>query len=213
LNAGSIIDGNTDAVDITAASLRIETATGSVGLTDDRLETTIDTLIATVAAGDVFINETDTLSIDTVADISVNRMGSDGFIDEANSPTDTSLSGITASGNVDIKAELGDIQINHIIAQENVVIHAVAGSILDHANDDVADITAGDSKTITLTASADIKGTGADIYLELYDGALLTAQSTTKGNIHIQGKGDITLQDIQTTDGSIHVLAQNDISS
>jgi hypothetical protein len=211
LNAGSIIDNNATDMNVTSANLRIETSAGSVGEIDDRFEITVDRLIANIQGGDLYIYDPEKIEINTVEDIVVNRVGLDGFIDQSNSPIDATLSGITSTGDVDIDVPTDGIIINHITSQGNVVLNASSGSILDHADDQLADITA--SNTISLTVSDHIQGKDTDNLLELGDNATLNAYSTLKGNINIHGLGNLTLEDVNTADGSIYVIAEKDIVS
>jgi hypothetical protein len=172
------------------------------------LDISVDRFSATVS--DLFIHEADGIQIDDVGEISVHRVAIDGSLEE-NTLVDSISAGIVSTGDVHILVDSGDTIINQITSQGNITITNLAGSIVDHADDQLVDLTAGDEKIITLTIANNIEGKATDTFLEIADHSTIIAKSTSQGNIHIQGMGSLNLQKLETADGSIQVKTQNNI--
>ncbi|ETR65610.1 MAG: hypothetical protein OMM_13984, partial [Candidatus Magnetoglobus multicellularis str. Araruama] len=113
------------------------------------LEISVDTISADVGTGGLYINESDGIIIDTVPEISVNRIKNDLTIDLENSPTDSSQSNIVSTGDVEIIAETGDITVNTITATGYVNIAANTNT----SNININTITSENYVNIISTAS------------------------------------------------------------
>ncbi|ETR66175.1 MAG: hypothetical protein OMM_13144, partial [Candidatus Magnetoglobus multicellularis str. Araruama] len=168
---------------------------------------------ANVGETGLFIKESDAITIDTVSDITVNRITEDGNIDAENSPTDQTQSNIISLGDVDITANTDNISVNYISSQGNITLTAISGSILETSDDTTDDIKA--TGLITLTATGDISApdTYDDMYLDFADQSAVVAFSTEKGNIHLRGEGTLFLNDIDTTNGKIDSIANDQIQA
>ena len=82
LIAASITDSGTTDTDVTADELRINvTGTGGVGTSSNHFETAVATLSADVKTDGLFITEADSLIIDKLNAIAVNRIGTDGTVE------------------------------------------------------------------------------------------------------------------------------------
>jgi hypothetical protein len=67
---------------------------------------------------------------------------------------------------------------------------------------------------MTLRANNHIHGTGEnDTFLEFANNSLIDAKTITQGNIHIQGEGALTLQNIEAQGGEITVIAENNMTA
>ncbi|MCA9064033.1 MAG: hypothetical protein KDA96_13270, partial [Planctomycetaceae bacterium] len=119
-------------------------------------------------------------------------------------------SGGGAGDSVTLHTTSGNVTVGSVTSADTVTITADSGSIVDSADDAVADITAGG--LITLTASANINGPGEG-YLDLAAGSSVNASSTTAGEIRLRGLGAITLTDVDTVDGLIDVQAAGTITA
>ncbi|MCO6456513.1 MAG: cadherin domain-containing protein [Pirellulaceae bacterium] len=112
---------------------------------------------------------------------------------------------IVAGTSASLTTPQGDISLGSVTAGTTVLVDTDLGSILDHADDALADIMAGG--LITLNATANIQGPGADGRLDLAAGSSVDASSETAGAIALRGLGALTLSDVDTANGSIDVLA------
>jgi filamentous hemagglutinin family protein len=123
--AGSILNDRDDATTI-AGGLATLIADESVGRAAafGELDTAVDTLVATAAAGGVFVGESDGLTLLSVTSE-----------DRAGTPN--------ASNNVSVRSAAGDITVGSISSAHNVILEAPAGSILDDGSH-VTAITGGE---------------------------------------------------------------------
>ncbi|ETR66301.1 MAG: hypothetical protein OMM_12977, partial [Candidatus Magnetoglobus multicellularis str. Araruama] len=176
LTANNITDSGTDDLDILAKELMIQSIQG-VGTIDNMLDIAVETLSANVNDAGIFIHEMDGIHIDDVGEISVNRVAIDGSLEET-ALLDTISAGIVSKGDVQLHVDNGDTIINQITSQGNITITNDAGSIIDHADDQTIDLTAGNEKLITLTVAENIQGNTTDTFLEVADASIINAYST-----------------------------------
>ncbi|ETR65951.1 MAG: hypothetical protein OMM_13470, partial [Candidatus Magnetoglobus multicellularis str. Araruama] len=208
LTAKKIIDSDTDHININANHLLIKSLDAGAGTQDNMLDISVDRFSASVY--DLFIHEADGIQIDDVGEMTVNRVTIHGCLAE-NTLVDSMSAGIVSTGDVYLHVDSGNTIINQMTSQGNMTIINDSGSIVDHADDQLVDLTAGDEKLITLTVANNIEGKTNDTFLEVADNSTLIAKSTSQGNIHIQGMGSLNLQKLETTDGLIQVKTQNNI--
>ncbi|KPA13220.1 hypothetical protein MHK_006526, partial [Candidatus Magnetomorum sp. HK-1] len=192
LKANNITDSGTDELNLIAANLNIETTNGGFGESQNKVEISIDSLSAKIKHGGLYINETDGISIDTLSE---------------NLGNGNSKSSIESEDDIILLVEQGDLVINSIRSGGNVELTAMAGSIIDNADDDIVDIQAGTGNLITITASGSIEN------IDLADEAKVKISSMTSGNVQIQGLGAITLEDVNAADGSININANGNINA
>ncbi|PCJ14855.1 MAG: hypothetical protein COB02_18580, partial [Candidatus Cloacimonadota bacterium] len=101
LIADSISDSGTTDIDVSANRFRVKTtdsgSSGFFGTSSNHIETTVATLSANVGSGGLFITESDSLILDTVSDIVVNRVKLDGSV-TASIKTDVAQSNVVTTG-------------------------------------------------------------------------------------------------------------------
>jgi len=143
--------------------------------------------------------DTDTLNL-TVASGAIG-LDQGGFTFGGRTRTPTGFENLNVQGG-------GNITIGAIQFPGTVSITTTGGSILDGADDNTVDITAGGG--IVLTASGSIAGPAGTVdsagRLELADGSQVTAHSQS-GHIRLAGPGSLTLTSLVTDNGSIAVTA------
>ncbi|EGF27469.1 hypothetical protein RBWH47_03547, partial [Rhodopirellula baltica WH47] len=132
--------------------------------------------------------------------------------------------GALSSGDIDL-VDSGDIYIDCLVSSAgNINVESTGGSINDLQDDANADLQAGPTGTISLTAITGIGGApdttatagngDADGRLELAAGSILTASTSgADANIVLHGLGDITLTSVSTTNGDIDITAAGDITA
>ncbi len=185
LTLTSVINTN-GSIDVSAAGLITATSVAANGAGSNA---TISTTTGGIAVSSVTANNNVTLSATAGNITSGTIQGTNGF--------------------VSITATNGDVTIGSITAGTTVTILTPAGSINDAQNDALVDISAGGA--IALTARDEIGGLAADGRLELAAGSVLTANSTTAGDIFLRGLGALTLTSVTTANGAIDVIAAGNI--
>lgn len=120
---------------------------------------------------------------------------------------------VTSADFAVVSADAGDVTVNGLVAATSVTVAAVGGSIGDHTDDALADITSTSSALIMLTAAGDVSGPGADGYLDLAAGSQVDASSVVAGEVFLRSLGAITLVNIVTTDGPVDVEAAGRIDA
>ncbi|ELP30331.1 Ig-like domain-containing protein, partial [Rhodopirellula baltica] len=211
---------NSDANDITLVTTAggdIEVVALDAGADGDITLTaagaiTEDGMPGTVAAGDVLTaSAAGAITLDTNVNSITATTSAAGDIDIDES-TGVELTNIaTNDGTVNVVAATGDVTIVSVTSagtDKDVTIEATAGSILDQDDNTDVDITA--TGEIILTAGANIHGTGTgtdgdDNRLEVAAGSIVTANSTTAGNVRLTAPGAITLKNIDATSGDVDV--------
>ena len=224
LIASSITDSGTTDTDVTADELRIVT-TGTdsgngAGTSSNHLEIDVNTLAADIdgtGTGGLFLTESDAVTIDSLNDIAVNRVASNGTTSET---TDASLSDIDSAAHVVLVTTNGGITVNEgdsddtgVNAAGNILLQAGGTSditlnadvtstgenISMNAGRDIlqnADIsTATEEKTIDLIATRN---------LTMGDG---TSTQSTNGNIFLQAGTDVTIEEVAAGAGSVSITA------
>ena len=196
--AGSIIDNGETDIDVIATTAQL-VAGGSIGESsatgNGPLETTVGTLAAQATAGDIYVSETDDLTIGSVAAINVNRVQSDGTV---LAQAGSALAGASAANDLMIEAGNGIVVDQPVLATAgDLLLHAQSGdlainntvtatagnaSLLASAN--VTQAAAGD---VTAGGTLDINAQGGDITMT--DGAI----SSATGNARLLATGDIYL--------------------
>ena len=216
INAGgSIIDGGNTDVDVVALTAQL-VAGDNVGAPGaGAIDTTIGTLAASAAGtildGNIYISDTDSPTIGSVAAIEVNRIG----IDSSTTPTADGilLEGATAANNLKIEAA-NALTVNEAVEATagDLLLHAIAGSL---AVNNTVEATAGDASLlantgITQSAAGDVVAGGTlDAYtvsggITMADGAV----STSTGNLrYLADTGDISLGTLSAPAADIRVEA------
>ncbi len=230
LKATTITDSGTSDIDVTASAVRLEAtaAAGAVGEATNHLELTVGTVSAKAGTGGLFLTESDDLIVDTVAAVSVNRIGTDGAV--ASTPTDAAQADLVSGGllvTVTVNGSLtvrGGGDATGVTAADN--IRLATGETGEGVEDDADDLVleAGVMSTgghISLFAADDVmqavagdvtaQGTGKTIDvlaasdLEMVDGAVTTS---TDGDIRYEATaGNITLGALVAGTGDVAVIA------
>ncbi|MBP6900713.1 MAG: hypothetical protein KBC73_11520, partial [Burkholderiaceae bacterium] len=206
LQAASIADagsGGSDAVNVTAASLRVLTTGTAAGQGlasgSNRLEIQVGNLAAEVRGlAGLFLIESDGLSLDTVAAQSTALVGRDGSL---SSVADAALSGLSSAGALTLTSSAGSLTslAAGSIAAAGPLLLAASGSAgtLDLAaavTSSAGAISLSAGASIALAAAADLSTGGASIDLlagtsvTMADGSELRSAG---GNIRIAAAGDI----------------------
>ena len=190
LKADGITDSGTTDTDVTAARLRIETtdAAGGAGEGDNHLETSVTTLSADVDAGGLFLTDADDVSVTTVAEVTVKRVGSDGAT--LTDTTDGAQSDVTSGGAVVVETSDGSLTVE---GGGDTVGVTAAGNILFRTGEEGEEL---EDHADDITLNASVSSTGGHISLNSADGIVQGAE------------GDITAQAEGTT---IDLLAGDEI--
>ena len=142
---GAIIDNGESDVDViaTTAQLVAGTAVGEVvGSGNGFIETTVATLAASASSGGIYLNETDNLTIGSVAAISVDRILNTGSTVASGGSV---LTGAVATTDVLVQAGNGIIIDNVVTATgDDVLLNAQNGDLAINAL-----VTSGDNATFT----------------------------------------------------------------
>ncbi len=231
-------DETFDIMAVAAITLSARNNIEGIAGTDEKLDLADGSVVnaSTSGAGDIRLRGVGTLNLQqiTAMDGSIDVMAA-GLITATNVEADgnvaldadagdvTSGSIVATNGSVDVNADDGDVLIGQISAGTTVDVATPQGSILDAADDAVADITAGTTtppvadRLITLTARDAIGGIGIDGKLDFAAGSRVDASTTTtatlEGDIRLRGVGALVLVDVDTVDGSIDVMATGRITA
>ena len=190
ITGSTIGDDGTDRNVAVSGNLTLDSATGISGVSgvsNDSFGMTAATLAArTRTSGNIFISETDALTIGSAVNPS------------------TAFNGITtvSNGNIDIETRGGDLTINKGITANGsgtVTIDATGFTITQNSNDEgTISSTSGD---ITITAgSADATPTNAPFYIA----GVLTNQSDTGGDVYLNYADNV----IDNNAGDLNIQAQ-----
>ncbi|MBT9487892.1 MAG: LEPR-XLL domain-containing protein [Rubrivivax sp.] len=95
LSATAVTDGD-DAVDVTAARLRLVASSGGLGSSSDALDLAVGQLVASAGADGLYLANTGSLLIDTLAATTIARVAADGSVSEV--AGDTPLSDLVSAG-------------------------------------------------------------------------------------------------------------------
>ncbi|WP_416546172.1 hypothetical protein ACHEXK_11130 [Limnohabitans sp. DCL3] len=188
----SITDGDADTlVDVSAAGLLVQSGSaGGVGTSADALESTVTTFTGAAGSGGIFVNETDTLVVDSLT-VTVNRLSSTGTSGtEASSQSD--LRTTSGNGAIVLSTTAGSLTLNDGNADGVVVSSHGTGHVLLQ--------TLGAGTDISL--NADVTSTNGNVSVRAAQALSFAADadvrtaSTAAGNGHIDleaGTGAITM--------------------
>ncbi len=201
---GSIIDNGETDVDVIATNAQL-IAANSIGVEAGTgfgpIETSVSTLAASAGSGDIYISETDNVTIGSVAAIDVLRVVIDNttanqagavlagataaqdLMVEAGNGIIVDEAVLATAGNLLLDAQAGDLAINNTVT-------ATAGNASLLASANVTQAAAGD---VTAGGTLDVNAQGGDITMT--DGAI----STATGNIRYLATGDIRLASLQSS--------------
>ena len=186
----NLLDANGGLLNVTGQTLSLR-AGGSIGTSVDRLETRIATLAAQSATG-IFLDETDSLTIDTVGAITVS----------INSPVRVNLNSTTTSvGEVRTLQSLEDLTTT---GNGPIQILTRAGSLTINGGADSIGITSEGTGAIQLTAV----GASSDIVVN-------ASLSSGTGNIQLTADDDLDVNASLQTDGGgkLNLSALNSTAS
>jgi hypothetical protein len=218
------------AMNVTATNLRLS-ADDNIATSDRHLTTTVDTLSALSAGTDtagIFITETDSISIDSVA-LSVTNMNVDATTTVITDEAQSDLTTLGSNGHIVLTTTSGSIVINEGLDNDTGISAQGAGNILLDANGSASDITVNadiQSSTghITLTAADAINlnadlSTAADgtISIDAQGGDLLMAGSTsvtaTNSSVRLSAANNVVLSNISAADVSVVADAGSIVNS
>jgi len=207
LIAASITDSGTTGTDVAADELRIVTSgTGDgagAGTGSNHLEITVAKLAADVdgtGSGGLFVTETDSVIVDALNAIAVNRVASDATTSTAGT-TDPSLSDLDSAAHLVLATTAGTITINEGHDDDTGV--SAAGNALLQALGSTSDVA----------LAADVTSTGGNLSLYAARDILQNADVSTTANsktIDLLAARNITMADGATTesnDGHIRIEA------
>ena len=178
--------------DVTMISGSINLGAGDLSVTagNTRADGTI-LLFSSITAGDLVLVADDAISVTGAVDLSAGGGTISGTLSQSAGPltvnnitTPVTVSATTNNGNVIFQGS-GNISLNSISAGTGQVsVTSTAGSVIDHASDSIADITA---DTIILSAAT---GIGTSAAVELASATSISATSAGSGNIDIDHVAD-----------------------
>ena len=194
---GSIIDNGETDVDVIATNAQLIAGT-SIGEADGSnngpIETTVATLAASAGTGNIYLSETDNLTIGSVAAIDVLRVNIDST---TTNQAGALLEGAIAAQNLKIEAGNGIIVANAVEATAaDLLLDAQGGDLAINATVDAggnasllasANVTQSATGDVTVGGTLDVNAQGGDITMT--DGAI----SAATGNLRYLATGDIRL--------------------
>ncbi|MDA1048791.1 MAG: filamentous hemagglutinin N-terminal domain-containing protein, partial [Verrucomicrobia bacterium] len=213
VDSGLAITGSNDLTitadgDITMISGSINLGSGDLSVTagNTRTDGTI-LLFSSITVGDLVLVADDAIQVTGAVDVSNGGGTISGTVSQTagsvtinNITTPATISSSTNNGNVTIQGS-GNLSINSITAgTAQVSVTSTAGSVIDHASDTTADITA---DTVILSAAT---GLGSSAAIELASAISISASSTGSGNIDIDHVADASTSIttiVQTGTGNI----------
>ncbi|NML47853.1 LEPR-XLL domain-containing protein [Ramlibacter sp. G-1-2-2] len=217
INASRVIDGDADGdneVDVTAGALGIVASNGAIGTAANALETAVGSIALGAAQGDVFVTESDALTVDTVGG-TAQRVGSDGA---SQALALASLAGLNGN-QVVVRTLAGSLATTAggglVMAGSNLLLSA-GGAGSDLSLGAAVASTGGDisllaGRDLLLNASVSTTGSGNTIDLSAQRNlaqAQGTAVTSTDGNIAVEAvTGDATLETVSAGMGSVWVSA------
>ena len=228
LSIGDAGSGGSDAVNVTAANLRVLTTGTAVGqglgTGSNPLEISVNRLAADVRGlGGVFLRESDGLDLGAVAALSTGLVGRDGSL---GSVADAALSGLASGGALTVSLTAGHLTSQavggNVTAAGALLLAATAGDgALDLAASvasSAGPVSLSAGAAITLSADADVTTAGGSI--DLLAGTTLTMADGSQarsagGNIRAAAGGDLTVGELdasatgaaQSAWGSVSVLS------
>ena len=227
--SGSITDAGDTHREAVGTALRLVAGTG-VATGANALEITTGTLTASAGAGGIYLLEEDSVTVDTVGPISVNRVATDGTVSVPTQQTDAALSDLAATGvgNIVLRTTNGSITINegtapaggvgvstasgNILLQTlpftgndddlilNAAVTSTSGNISLIANNSVTQAAAGDVQTGS-TATIDVQAQNGSITMT--DGATAV---TGGGSLRYRAAVDVLVGGLSAVGGSVSIL-------
>ncbi|WP_281648028.1 LEPR-XLL domain-containing protein [Parendozoicomonas sp. Alg238-R29] len=187
--SGSVTDSGDSQTDIVARQLRIDAGTGAG--TNNALETSVDRFAGHAGSGGLHINEDNDIEINTLTDISIQRVQLDG---SARQVTDQAISDLRTdnNGSVTVTTAGGTITVDDgTIPDDGVGIYAQGnGSIRLEAG--------GAGEDVRIKEDTDLVSDTGNISVLAQDAVLQEAGA----DLRVTQDGDIT---VQTLDGSIYM--------
>ncbi|WP_232504079.1 LEPR-XLL domain-containing protein, partial [Thiomicrospira microaerophila] len=218
LLAGSILDGGDSHTDIIANELRLHATVGigNNGTTINAIDTQVSVLSARSGAQGLFINEAGTLTIDRVAAIKVNTVGTDATlsdsIDEKQEDVITEANGsiVLEANALTIKpGESAGIAIN-AKGSGHILLNARAGNL------DLQGQVDGGTGHVTLLAEAikNVEDSGKVVMHGIAGVVSINGATSTPGTVYIDAETSITMESgasILTNGGNVGLTTQGDI--
>ena len=211
-DTGSVVDAlSAETANVTATKLRLE-AGGTVGKDADALNTSVANL-EVKAAGDVFLEESDGVTIGGVDGVDAKKVGADGLV--ASTETDAGVDGVgSTDGDVRVKAN-GTMNVaEEVSAAGNVRLEATAGDMSVDAAVDGRNVTLAAGDSVTTTVKGLLAANDGDLYVKAEDGIALDGDAKASetlalvaGTGKIDAKGDLNSKALFTSAGGVTTLS------
>ncbi|WP_419535330.1 LEPR-XLL domain-containing protein [Endozoicomonas sp.] len=206
--AGAITDSGDQNIDVLADQLRMSAGVGA-GARDDALDISVDVLAARAGSGGIHLNEANTIHIDTLTDITVQRVQADGSLVTV---TDAGISDLATSDNGDISLTSQDGDILVFNGSE----HEDNAGIVANGSGDISLIAS--KGNITITENTDVISERGDVtllaelnVLQEAGAGIIVSDSANGKQVRIEAvTGSVRQQDtsfIETVDSNIKVRA------
>ena len=217
---GSILDGGDTDLDITAAAVYLDAATGanSVGTSQDAIDTETSTLAARAGGGGMYLDNIGAVSIDDVsglaADVTANGTQGAGFVFGVGDLITANGGNIILTADDTITVLDGTLTPDglgvHADGLGNVLLHTTAGDVIlgAAAQTGGGNLSVDAAQSIQQGAAGDILTAGGSIdfsagaTVTMADGAVAASGD---GNILVRAAGDITVGSLDAGAGSVHV--------
>lgn len=220
LFGAGIVDGDADGdseVDVLANGVRFQAASGAIGTSLNALETTTSSLAVT-ASGDVFVTESDGVTLETVV-VSVTRVLNGG-----GNGTPESVAAVGLGGDdIVVRTLAGSLLTQasgNLTATGNVLLQA-GGATSDLALN-MGVISSGGHISLAagqdLLLNANVAATAATKTVDLLAGRNLTQAQATNitsagGNVALQAAGIASLELVNAGAGSVRIAATTVVDS
>ena len=229
---GSISDGGDLDKDLVASFARLSASAG-IGSSANALETSIGTLAASSGTAGVYILEDDSLIVDTVSAVVVNRVDTDATTPVGLVQTDAALSDVVVlagTGNLVLRTVNGSITMRdgtaaadgfaaRVLGSGNILLESQTSAandkdiILNSALSAVSgNISVVANRSIAQNATANITvGSTGTIDLEAKKGSITMVDGvravTAGGSIRYKADVDVTIGGLNASTGSVSVIA------
>ena len=206
--AGSITNATGASNNVSAAGLIVKAGTG-IAVGNNPLLTHIDMLSAVAGNGGLYVLNDQGLRTGGVS-VGVGQVGIDGQLTLAVDATVASA--ITASGNVVLRALLGNINIDpnglssaiDATGAGNVLVRALSGSVVVHSN--ITNGSAATSGSISLLATGDVAIGSAGVEVTVSNGAGSLDVESSTGSV-LMSAGSL----LASASGAVRLLAAQDV--
>lgn len=200
---GAIDAALNSTLNLQASDLRLEADTG-IGSSGTPIAIDGDNLAANTRAGDIFLVETNGISVIENLSVTVSDVDLDASVSDL---SDTALSGLTTEvdGSVVLVASLGAITIESgapvsAATSGNILIEAETSiSVLDDVSSGSGNITLDAGNGLSLGNLVNVTTGAADIFLDAGAGSLTQSPSaviSADNNVRLAATGDVTLGQI-----------------